>query len=63
MTGKEGGSQNIYSRHDRDHTKIMTGDYFLTCSSTSIKRTQPLFRHPTRVLVLSPLLSSHVSSA
>ena len=34
------------SHHDREHTKIVTCDYFLTCSSTSIKRPQPPFGHP-----------------
>ena len=46
MTGKEGGSQKKNSHHDHEHTKIMTCDYLLTRSSTSIKRPQPPFGHP-----------------
>ena len=53
MTGKEEGSQKNKPPHAyyvlqeyKPLTRIMTCDYFLTHSSTSIERPQPLFGHP-----------------
>ena len=52
MTGKEEGSQKKKTPHAyyvlqeyKPLTRIMTCDYFLTHSSTSIERPQPPFGH------------------